>query len=101
MARCARSQVCLRSFEASMSKRPKTNKPKNASVFASTPIGLRELLDASRDAIFCCDIEGRWNWLGPAIEVFTGIRPSDMIGTFCTDVVSPADRFRFLRVFLG
>ena len=55
-----------------MSKRQKSNRPKNASTFASTPIGLRELLDASPDAIFCCDVQGRWNWLSSAIESFTG-----------------------------
>jgi len=84
-----------------MSKRQKSNRPKNASTFASTPIGLRELLDASPDAIFCCDVQGRWNWLSSAIESFTGVRPSDLIGRFCTDVVAPAERFAFMRAFLG
>ena len=83
-----------------MSKRSKTNKSKLGQNFASTPIGLRELLDASPDAIFCCDIEGRWNWLSPAIEAFTGVRPNDLLGKFCTDIVSPPDRLAFMHTFL-
>ena len=55
----------------------KSSKARSKSTFAPTPIGLRELLDASPDAIFCCDLEGRWNWLSPAIESFTGQKPGD------------------------
>src|SRR5262245_24245108 len=77
----------------------KQSKPK-ASTFATTPIGLRELLDASPDAIFCVDIEGRCNWLSPAIESLTGRKPGDLIGHYCTEMVAPPSRARFLRVFL-
>src|SRR6185503_16786238 len=83
-----------------MPDRPSKQSKAKASSFATTPIGLRELLDASPDAIFCVDIEGRCNWLSPAIESLTGRKPGDLIGHSCTELVAPASRSRFLRVFL-
>ncbi len=78
---------------------PKSSKARSKSTFTPTPIGLRELLDASPDAIFCCDLDGRWNWLSPAIESFTGLKPGDLLDHFCTEVVSPHERFRLMRDF--
>ena len=77
----------------------KTSKAHSKSTFAPTPIGLRELLDASPDAIFCCDLEGRWNWLSPAIESFTGQKPGELLDHFCTEIIASHDRFGFMKGF--
>ncbi len=76
-------------------------KSKGTKSFASAPIGLRELLDASPDAIFCCDVDGHWNWISPAFEALTGLKPNDLLGNYCTEVVAPQDRTRFLRAVLA
>jgi PAS domain S-box-containing protein len=66
----------------------------------TTPIGLRELLDAAPDAIFCCDLGGRWTWLSPMIESLTRSKVSDLIGTQALDQVHPEERFGLLRACL-
>src|SRR5947208_3636752 len=67
--------------------------------FASTPMAVRELLDASPDAIFCCDVDGSINWISPAIESITGFNPGDLLGHSCTELVAPRERIRFVRTF--
>src|SRR5215831_16676914 len=68
---------------------------------ASNVIGLRELLDASPDIIFCCDTEGRFQWVSAAVESAVGVRASDLLGHPFTKVVPAPERehiaHRFLR----
>jgi len=67
---------------------------------ASSPIGLRELLDATPDLLFACDAHGRFQWLNPSLEPVVGQRPSDLIGKSFTSILSEADRVSTLRAFV-
>jgi PAS domain S-box-containing protein len=53
----------------------------------SVSIGLRELLDAAPDVIFCCDAKGHFVWLNAAMESLCGQRSSDLLGRSFTKVV--------------
>src|SRR5690348_14085971 len=67
---------------------------------ASSPIGLRELLDATPDLVFACDALGRFQWLNPSLEPIVGQRPSDIIGKSFTSILSEADSVSTLRAFV-
>lgn len=43
-------------------------------------IGLREVLEASPDLVFCCDAWGRFAWVSSAFESIAGWRPSELVG---------------------
>jgi PAS domain S-box-containing protein len=62
-------------------------------------ITLRELMDASPEAIFSCDSEGRWEWASPAIEALIGCKSADLLGQPCVRFIAASERFRFLRTF--
>ncbi len=62
-------------------------------------IGLREVLEAAPDLIFCCDSSGRFAWASSAFESFAGYRASDLVGQFVTRMLAPEDRLRMVRVF--
>ena len=60
----------------------------------SVSIGLRELLDASPDVLFCCDEQGRFQWLNAASEGLLKVRSSELLGKPFSMVVAPVDRDR-------
>jgi len=60
-------------------------------------IGLREMLDASPDVIFCCDAKGRMQWLSAATEALIGSRPSDLLGRPVSVLLTPPERARVGR----
>lgn len=63
-------------------------------------IGLREVLEASPDLVFCCDAWGRFAWVSSAFEFLTGCRASEMVGQPFTKLVAPAERAGAVRAFL-
>jgi len=67
---------------------------------ASSPIGLRELLDATPDLLFACDAFGRFQWLNPALESLTGHRASELIHKPFTTILSANGRISALRAFV-
>jgi PAS domain S-box-containing protein len=67
---------------------------------ASSPIGLRELLDATPDLLFACDAHGRFQWLNPALESLTGHRSSELINKPFTTILSENGRVSALRAFV-
>jgi PAS domain S-box-containing protein len=62
-------------------------------------IGLREVLEAAPDLIFCCDAAGRFAWASSTFESFAGHRASDLVGQFATTIVAEPDRVRLVRSF--
>uniref|UniRef100_A0A832I4B9 Sensory/regulatory protein RpfC n=1 Tax=Eiseniibacteriota bacterium TaxID=2212470 RepID=A0A832I4B9_UNCEI len=67
------------------------------STTASVSIGLRELLDASPDVIFCCDERGCFQWLNAAVEPLLRKRAGDLLGKPFTAVLAEGERTRAAR----
>ncbi len=67
-------------------------------VFAPA-IGLREVLEAAPDLVFCCDASGRFAWASSAFEQLAGLRASDIVGQSYVTLVPASDRLRVLRMF--
>ncbi len=63
-------------------------------------IGLRELLDAVPDVIFCCDDKGRFVWLNAAAETITGAKAADLLGRSFSKLVPTPHRGHLARRFL-
>jgi PAS domain S-box-containing protein len=83
-----------------MFDKPSPAKAGYHSATASVSIGLRELLDASPDVIFCCDERGHFQWLNAAVEPLLQRRPGDLLGKPFTMVMSEHDRARAVRHYL-
>ena len=62
-------------------------------------IGLREVLEAAPDLIFCCDAMGRFAWASSTFEYFAGWRASDLVGQSFAVLIPPPDRMRVMRFF--
>ena len=55
--------------------------PRTQLASVPTPvIGLREVMDAIPDLLFCLDGFGRFAWVSPGFETLTGHRASNLIG---------------------
>ena len=65
----------------------------------SPSIGLREVLEAAPDLIFCCDVAGRFAWASSTFEYFAGWRANDLVGQSFTVLVPASDRMRVMRFF--
>jgi PAS domain S-box-containing protein len=80
-------------------------KPRQGSHAGSAPphvtIGARELVESAPDIIFCCDAEGRFQWLNSAVESHLGRRATDLLGSPFLAMVVEAERGRLARLFLG
>ncbi len=63
-------------------------------------IGLREVLEAAPDLIFCCDASGRFAWASSTFEYFAGWRASDLVGQSFLALIPAEDRPRVVRHFL-
>ncbi|MEO5987753.1 MAG: response regulator [Candidatus Eisenbacteria bacterium] len=63
-------------------------------------IGLREVLEAAPDLIFCCDAWGRLAWVSGSFEPLTGHRTTDLVGASFTTLLLPAERAHATRAFL-
>ncbi|HTO91909.1 MAG TPA: response regulator [Candidatus Sulfotelmatobacter sp.] len=63
-------------------------------------IGLREVLDAAPDIIFCCDQQGRFQWMSAAIDAVAGVRASDLLGSSFTRLVPLPYRNHLARRYL-
>ena len=63
-------------------------------------IGLRELLDAAPDVIFCVDDKGRLVWLNAAADTLTGAKGSDLLGRSFSKLVPTPHRGHIARRFL-
>lgn len=79
-------------------------KPWQGSHAGSAPphvtIGARELIESAPDIIFCCDAEGRFQWLNSAVETHLGQRATDLLGSPYLALVGEAERHRLARFFL-
>ncbi|HEY3216201.1 MAG TPA: response regulator [Candidatus Eisenbacteria bacterium] len=65
-----------------------------------TPIGLRELLEATPDALFCCDPYGRFQWLNSAIETLSGHPLVELLGRPFTALVDREAHGAVARFYL-
>ena len=68
--------------------------------FAGAPqvsIGLRELLDAAPDVIFCCDAKGHFVWLSHATEALVGAKSADLLGRSYSKLVPVPQRGHLAR----
>ena len=75
--------------------------PRAGSVPAFAPaIGLREVLEAAPDLIFCCDSSGRFAWASSTFEHFAGWRASDLVGQPFTNLIPGKERLRVVRFFM-
>jgi PAS domain S-box-containing protein len=63
-------------------------------------IGLREVLEATPDLVFCCDAWGRFAWVSGSFDTLTGHRTSELVGTEFGRLLAPAGRAAALRAFL-
>lgn len=63
-------------------------------------IGLREVLEASPDLVFCCDAWGRFAWVSSTFEYLAGWRASELVGQPFTRLVPPAERAGAVRAHL-
>src|SRR5437870_1734960 len=59
---------------------------------SGAPIGLRELLEATPDMVFCCDQSGRFQWLNAPVESQTGLPMAHPLGQPFTDILAPESR---------
>src|SRR5438093_11673662 len=80
--------------------RRKTETTAHGGSLTPTPIGLRDVLTAAPDVVFCCDYEGRWVWVSPSIEQLIGHKPADLIGHSCLAMIAPAERVASARALL-
>jgi PAS domain S-box-containing protein len=62
-------------------------------------IGLREVLEASPDLVFCCDSYGRFVWSSAAFELLAGYRSSDLVGSVFAHLIPSSERTGVLRHF--
>ena len=69
-------------------------------VALGTPIGLRELLEAAPDALFCCDSQGRFQWLNSAIEPLTGYPLVELLGHSFGNLVDDSSHRSMARFYL-
>jgi PAS domain S-box-containing protein len=80
------------------------DKPWQGSPSGSQPphvtIGARELIDSAPDIIFCCDAEGRFQWLNSAVESHLGMRAADLLGGSFLSLVTESERRRIARFFI-
>jgi PAS domain S-box-containing protein len=79
------------------------DKPRQGSPSGAPPhstIGARELIEAAPDLIFCCDSDGRLQWLNSAIESHLGVRSTDVLGRPFLALVTESDRRAVARFFL-
>jgi two-component system, sensor histidine kinase and response regulator len=63
-------------------------------------IGLREVLEASPDLVFCCDAWGRFAWVSSAFEHVAGWRASELVGQPFTKLLPEAERAGAVRTHL-
>lgn len=81
------------------------DKPWQGSHAGSAPphvtIGARELIESAPDIIFCCDAEGRFQWLNSAVESHLGQRSADLLGGSFLALVPEGQRRRVARHFIG
>ncbi len=49
----------------------------------------RTLVETIRDIVYTVDLEGRFTYVSPMVEIITGYRDSELYGRQITDIVSP------------
>ncbi len=79
------------------------DKPWQGSPSSSTPhvtIGARELIESAPDLIFCCDAEGRFQWLNSAVESHLGMKAANLLGGSFLSIVAEPSRRAIARTFL-
>jgi PAS domain S-box-containing protein len=89
--RVPRGASLVKEFEDLMIERSGGGQP-GFSGAPNVSIGLRELLDAAPDVIFCCDARGNFVWLSAAMESLCGQRSADLLGRSFTKVVPSPQR---------
>ena len=83
-----------------MNDRPNTHRAGHQVPAFAPAIGLREVLEASPDLVFCCDAWGRFAWVSAAFESLAGWRASELVGQPFTKLLDAPDRAGATRAFL-
>jgi PAS domain S-box-containing protein len=66
----------------------------------TAPQGLWELLSVVPEPVFCCDGEGRVQWLNPALSELAGKRASELLGRPLMALLDPAEVRRLVGFYL-
>ena len=74
-----------------MNDRPNSHRAGHQVPAFAPAIGLREVLEASPDLVFCCDAWGRFAWVSSAFESIAGWRATELVGQPYTKLVPPAE----------
>ncbi len=83
-----------------MNDRSDTARAGNGMPAFDPAIGLREVLEAAPDLVFCCDAWGRVAWASGSFESLTGYRTNDLVGVSFATLLHPCERAHALRAFL-
>jgi len=83
-----------------MNDRPTTHRAGHQVPAFAPAIGLREVLEASPDLVFCCDAWGRFAWVSASFESLAGWRASELVGQPFTKLLPAAERAGAVRAFL-
>ncbi len=59
----------------------------------------RLLAEHVRDVIYALDPEGRFTYLNPKVEEMLGYTPGELLGRYCTDILSPPSQRRAYEIF--
>lgn len=74
-----------------MNDRPNSHRAGHQVPAFAPAIGLREVLEASPDLVFCCDAWGRFAWVSSAFESIAGWRATELVGQPYTKLLPPAE----------
>ena len=81
-----------------MNDRSDTARAGNGMPAFDPAIGLREVLEAAPDLVFCCDAWGRVAWASGSFESLTGYRTNDLVGVSFATLLHPCER---AHAFIG
>src|SRR5574337_560362 len=59
----------------------------------------RLLAEQVRDVIYALDAEGRFTYVNPRVKVILGYAPEEMLGRYCTDILTPTSQRQVLEIF--
>jgi PAS domain S-box-containing protein len=83
-----------------MNDRAASHRPGHSIPAFAPAIGLREVLEASPDLVFCCDAWGRFAWVSSTFEHNAGWRASELVGQPFTKLLPDHERAGAVRAFL-
>ncbi len=60
----------------------------------------RLLAEHVRDVIYALDREGRFTYLNPKAEEMLGYKPDELLGRYCTDILTPVSQRQAQEIFI-